>query len=317
MVGVVYSVNIEEAINLYGLVDFKYIIAAFLAVTLNRFIMAYKWNILLKANDVHISFSRAVKIYYISSVIGILLPATIGGDIVRVFYAAKSNNKKSKIMASIIVERLLGFFILFIISFMGILYFLAFVHIDLSINLINLSVVLFTVILFTTGFFIFSFSRYFVRITDFFLNLFSRVKFIKKCSPGLLKIRNAYLVYRNKPKSVIKFSLLTILEIATVILWCYFSIEALNTDISFIYLTAIIPLIQLLVRLPISLDGFGINEASYVYFLSAIGLPSFLGLSVGLLIHFITIVGIMPGLYFYFKDNVRSEISKEVQLVNK
>ena len=77
---------------------------------------------------------------------------------------------------------------------------------------------------------------------------------------------------------------------------------------------AFIPINLILIRLPISLDGFGINEGTYVYFLSAIGISEALGFSLGLINHFITILAIIPGGIFWAIFKHENEI-KRLELI--
>ncbi len=58
-------------------------------------------------------------------------------------------------------------------------------------------------------------------------------------------------------------------------------------------------------RLPISLDGFGIREGAYVYFPGLVGISKTIAFSVGFINHIVSIIGILPGGIFYANSNLK------------
>ncbi|HSL85951.1 MAG TPA: lysylphosphatidylglycerol synthase transmembrane domain-containing protein, partial [Bacteroidales bacterium] len=91
-----------------------YLLAALLVGFGDRFLMAYKWNILLQAKSIHIPLLRVTAIYLISSFLGLFLPATVGGDAIRAYAVSKGGQKGRDIVSSIVVERLFGILALLI-----------------------------------------------------------------------------------------------------------------------------------------------------------------------------------------------------------
>ena len=142
-----------------------------------------------------------------------------------------------------------------------------------------------------------------------FINRFSNKKFFWRVIPKIEKLIDSYIYYKKHKKVLIYVMVLTLAEIFLVVLWSYVIALSLNIGISLTYFAAFIPIVLFLIRLPISLDGFGINEGTYVYFLGLIGVAETLAFSVGLINHFITIAAILPGGVFYAFDKGKVSIS--------
>ena len=119
----IYWIDFKNFINSIKNANYLYILIAVIIVTINRCIMAYKWNLLLKVKNINISFFEVTKIYYISNFLGLYLPPTIGADIVRAYYINKKKYQLSDILSSIVVERIIGFLVLLLFAVIGGIFF--------------------------------------------------------------------------------------------------------------------------------------------------------------------------------------------------
>ena len=75
---------------------------------LDRFSMAYKWNILLRARDCWISNWAAFRVYLASGFVGYVIPTSVGGDVFRAARLSLAGRSVSKVSATIVLERVLG-----------------------------------------------------------------------------------------------------------------------------------------------------------------------------------------------------------------
>lgn len=291
--------DVEQLKNSLLNANYLYLFLAVIIITIDRIVMGLKWKILLKVKQINISVFEATKIYYIANFLGLFLPPTIGTDLVRAYYIPKDKGSVQDILASIIVERYLGFLGIFFAALIGCIYFIEYVDYKSFNNLFMAALAL--VIISAVGFII-SFN---VKLIDWLKNIFKPLKgkkIFKKILPSLHKLVNSYSYYRNHKTVLIISMLLTFFEIFLVILWSYVVAIGLNIDVSLTYFIAFVPIVLFLVRLPITIDGFGINEGSYVYFLSLVGISEAISFSVGFINHIITIIGILPGGLFYAMD---------------
>ena len=75
--------------------------------------------------------------------------------------------------------------------------------------------------------------------------------------------------------------------------------RSFGIEVSFLHLLVIITLISVITMIPVSLNGLGVREASYVLFFQSIGVPEGIALSVSLLFFFlVTISSLIGGLFW-------------------
>jgi len=111
------------------------------------------------------------------------------------------------------------------------------------------------------------------------------------------KLLSAFYSFRAHKGLLGLFTVLTGIEILILVLISYTAAWALRIDVPFLYFLAVVPLIQFLIRLPISIQVLGIQEGLYVYMFLAAGFPKSDGLSVSFLLRIVEILLIfLPGL---------------------
>ena len=74
----------------------------------DRWVMAVKWRILLRARGVDCRLGRVFRLYYVSSFVGSFLPFGVAGDITRGAWMFRDGHQVREVASSIVVERVLG-----------------------------------------------------------------------------------------------------------------------------------------------------------------------------------------------------------------
>jgi uncharacterized protein (TIRG00374 family) len=286
-------INISDMVSLLKNVNPYYFILLLLLITLDRIFMAYKWYLLLRTKDMDISLFTAIKTYYIGTFIGIFLPTTVGGDIVRVIKLHSEKRRGTDVLSSVIVERMLGFIASAILAPIAALFLISYFKLNIWRFLGIAAIVLFTFTL--------------LMLIPFSEFIYRRIDKSKKLSQNRLlsKFKDLYLSYvqyKNNKSTLALFLGLSVLEQAAPIIGNYLACRALNLSIPFIYFLLIIPLVQLISRIPISFEGIGVNEGLLVYFFSLLALSKTGAFTIGLLGHIAIIIATLPALFFYIKD---------------
>jgi glycosyltransferase 2 family protein len=307
----IYWIDFGAFISAVGNANYLYICLAIVLVAINRCVMAYKWNMLLKLKGISISFVEATRIYYISNFLGMYLPPTIGGDLVRAYYIRKKKYQMSDILASIVVERIFGFLVLLLFAVLGALS-LYFVFFESRVELRTaLSILLFI----SMGSLLIVITFLNKTISSKVLSFLGRHRsatIVERFANKVAQLYLSFLLYKNSKVILLLFSVLTGLEVFIYILRTYVVVHALHIDIPFSYLFSFVPIIMTLIRLPISFNGFGINEGGFVYFLSLAGIAKSIGFSVGLIDHLIVMIAILPGgILYLFEHGIRGQKEKE------
>jgi glycosyltransferase 2 family protein len=86
----------------------SYLIAAVGLYFLVQTVSAYRWYLLLKPLDIEISFLRILGLYYLGMYFNFFLPSAIGGDVVKVYYLHKETGRLSASTASVFLDRDIG-----------------------------------------------------------------------------------------------------------------------------------------------------------------------------------------------------------------
>ncbi len=297
IVGLIYFLDFNSLGSAAKEIDFYYLVLAFFMVIGNRILMPIKWNLLLKARGIQLSSWQAIRIYTIASFLGLVLPPTLGADSIRGFYLKKAGIDLSDAVASIVIERVLGLVVLLIFAVVGfaLLFGLLrdgqFQAFGIASFLVALSVAMLVVLYL-------SFTQHFQRYVTHFSARLQSTR-LNKLARGVDSFVKAYQEYRHKKRVLIVFCGLTALELTLVIIRSYIIALSLGITLSVTTYFAFLPLVTLLNRMPISFDGFGINEALFIYFLGLFGVIAEKGFLIGLINHILFIFGVMPGGIFY------------------
>lgn len=286
-------INISDMFSLLKSVNLYYFILLLALVTVDRIFMAYKWHLLLKVKDKSISLFSAIKTYYIGTLAGFFLPTTVGGDMVRVLKLRSEKKSGTDVLTSVIMERMLGFIASAILAPIAALFLISFLELDVWRFLWIAGAFLFFFIVLI----VLSFSGFIVRKIDKSKKLSGNI-FLGKFK----KLYLSYAEYKNHKGLLAIFLILSILEQIMPVIGTYLACRALNLSVPFVYFLLIIPLVQLVSRIPISFEGIGVNEGLLVYFFALLGLSTTGAFTIGLLGHIALIIAALPALYFYIKD---------------
>ena len=290
---IISKVNLGEITNIIASAKIHFLLIGILWLLLDRVLMSYRWNILLMAKNIRIPFPQIVKIYFVGTFSGNFLPSSIAPDAVRAYFASKYDSKTSDILSSVIVDRILGLFSLGVLAIFSLL----FVYRERGeINLKSLSVIL--GIFFLIALLIFS-ERVFKimpasKLRQYMTN--AEGGFIWK---NIVKIDNSCNEYKNYNRVIQRALFLSFVIHVLSILAVYVLSLSINLEVSLIHLFLFVPLINILIMLPISIGGIGVQEGAFIYFFSKIGISSHGALTVALLFRALTVVGSLPGGVFY------------------
>jgi len=79
-----------------------------------------RWDLLLRGSGERVPFGRLAVLNWIGNFFSLLLPTTVGGDLVRMYELSKNLRERAKAAASVFLDRVLGFAALAILALGGI-----------------------------------------------------------------------------------------------------------------------------------------------------------------------------------------------------
>jgi uncharacterized protein (TIRG00374 family) len=269
----------------------------------DRALMAFKWNLLTQVKGMSISLWQSLRIYLISNFVGIFLPTGVGGDIYRVYYTSARQGRTQDVVASVVVERFVGIVASAAFALLGLLLMALFgVGLHRSFNLIAI----------TSGFLIVALLAFWVSsrtlMVEVLQSLLSTNKsswLLKKC----LLCHEAYSEYRQYKGLLLVFFCLSLFEQGFFALANYGGAKAIGMDVKFIYFIGIIPLCQILMRIPISINAIGVQEGLYALLFTQMSVSVTEAVFLALLVRVGHWLVVLPGAIFYLMDRNTSRLS--------
>jgi uncharacterized protein (TIRG00374 family) len=267
LVVVILNVDLAEVARLIRGVEPFYFGLCLALLFLDRFLMAYKWNLLLRAKAIELSFWEAFRIYLVSNYIGLFLPTGVGGDIYRVYHTSRRAGRTEDIAASVILERMMGVVANVALAAVGLIVVLQFEDTELFGHWGTVSIIAFLLCVLAAAW---------LSMQDFSLSLVRAIRgrWDFSLTRKLLQCQESYLDYRAERRLLAIFFAWTIFEQATLALSNYFAARAIGIEIALLYFLAIIPICRIVIRIPISINAIGVQEGMYVLFFSRMGVST-------------------------------------------
>ena len=240
----------------------EYLLLALFVLTVDRFLMSYKWLVLLKSRGLHLPLVRGVQIYCSAMVWGMFLPATVGADAVRGYMTSRRGLDGYEVFASIAVERLVGFLASLLFGLIGLAILGGIGAYDERFGTVWW--VGAATLLGATAALSVSFSN---TLFDRALRLLPRAVRDSAIVRKLKHFHGIYARYGDQHGVMVAFFVLTLLEQCFVIAGMWFIALALGIQVSLLFMAAVVPLAMLLTRLPVSIDGIGVFEGVLILLL--------------------------------------------------
>ena len=275
------------------------LLGALIIMLLNVTVSAYTWQFMLKLHGVHFSFSKLHRYYFTAVFFNNFLPTSIGGDGYRIYKTFGNPRSNSSSVIAVVMERLTG-----IIALLAIGYFCSFIvfHVhgdDLSGTLMTLGTAGIAMTVVAALFFI-------------FLQGYQRLKRWKS-KPRLLQIVLEHgMDYLRQPAASAYVMLISLYfhvqnSMAFYLLLRY----GAGVDISIPEVFVVLTLVTLVGVLPISINGLGVVDATFVVLLATYGVDNDSALAVMLIGRILLIPISLIGAGFYLFD--RKGLPKQVQ----
>lgn len=269
--------DLGKTIEIAKEADIVYLIAALACVFVIYGFLLLRWSVIIRALDLHLSKKEVTRWFLIGTFFNFVLPTSTGGDVVKVIGLCKHTHDKAKLVASAVLDRILGFISITIVALVS--YFVARKIADEKF-LFNGIIILFLV---SWGGFLFLLNE---RLYSFACGIFNKLTVIKE---KLLKLHQAFALIKGRLPSI--FLVLVISSVGQILLGVSYFLTAkgFHQDVDLIYCIAFAPLICVASSLP-SIGGLGFRENATVLLFMKIGLTRPAAVSISLLNLFYMIV---------------------------
>lgn len=238
------------------------LLIALVFILISRVFVATRWHILLRTGRVAIPYPRTAALTFTGMFASNFLPTTIGGDVVRLAGAMQMGYDRAVSLASIAADRLIGM--------LGMVFALPF-GLPQALSVIGQSGAQAAVL-----------PALFGRARDFAGRTF-----------------RSFSTWLNQPLALLAALGCTWAHMLCTFAALYILIEGLGAHVSFWLIGGLWSVTYFVTLVPISINGYGVQELSLTYLLSsAAGLGATLSLTVAILIRVLYMLASLPGAAF-------------------
>lgn len=268
-----------------------YFSIAVILFAFNYLLGMFRWNVLLKAAGVIVPFSRVVVSYLMGLAVNLFIPSTVGGDLARsIDLSVYSSNSKAKLLATVMLDRISGYIAVVAVAFASI--FLGFQYVDKPV-LISFTII----VLVLVAIILVLFNRKVARLVQ---TIFGRFHSIKSALVNFDE--SIHLFLREAKKRALVFTLFVALVIQIIsVLTGYFIAESLGFHIDILYFFIILPIINAISMIPLTMLGLGSRDVSSVYFFGRVGYPATYAETMSLIVFFMFVLtGVIGAIVYVF-----------------
>jgi len=252
-----YHVDWKKLALEIGTLEVWKIAAAFLILAVQLPISTFKWQKALDVHELRLSFPFLQKVLCIAFFFNNFLPTSIGGDAYRVFRTLPKDGMKSRALSAIVLERLLGLAALIAIGCLGGLLVLGqhettIVTYYLSACTIGGAILALLVVLLRKG------------LLHSLQERLGRIEKLKAFAQNFSYIKRGY-------RELLDIALVSLIFQVQAVLTIYLLFSAAGISIGMSECALIAAISALVGILPISINGIGVLEGSFVFVASELG----------------------------------------------
>jgi uncharacterized membrane protein YbhN (UPF0104 family) len=235
-------------------------------------ISAWRWQILARPFGFERSVGQLLNYYFIGMYFNLLLPTSVGGDVVRAWYLDGGAGQRALAFVAVFVDRFSGLLVLLCFGCVGVLvspaglpsWIPAFVWATTAAAVLTIAV---ASCLAGRG---------------------------QRLAGRFAKVRLALGVLRS-PRVFAGSTLLSLGVQAGNIILVWLVGLALGAEVPFGYYWVVVPMVTLLTMLPVSVNGMGVRENAMVVFLAPLGVPDSTATPLALLWFLVFLVASLAG----------------------
>lgn len=264
----------ELVLNALGQADYRWLIFAVVLFTITQAFLSLRWVILLRANEITISIPQAIRLTFLGMFYNNFMPGSVGGDILKAWYATHHCPADRKIHAamSVFFDRIFGLTGTLILGSIAAISLKDGFSLSLKGHEIDVKqIIIWFIVIISTSAIIIASKR--IRRFLFISNLLKMLPFQKK----LQEIEKGIRIYRNRPGYLALALMVTFCVQTLAITSVWLMTIALDLKgISLLHCITIMPIVWVIsATLPVP-GGLGVIENLMVpFFIAAADVTAF------------------------------------------
>ena len=292
------KVTPSQIANMFSKANPVLCIFAFIFLVLSNFICAYRWKMLASVLGFERRFSEYSKYYFMGLFFNLFLPSTIGGDFSRTYYLAQDKSRYKKALATVLADRFIGLSILFLFASCGLIFAVNNSSFPATYKLV--------IVILTMG--IFGVVPFIPKIVNLFFKKENYITHVFNASSLSVYWQNNKLIAQSLIWSAI---LQTVVVVCHVLIGYSMGLFQIPIWYYFIFY----PIVAVLAFVVPSINGIGVREWAYAYFLGLVGVTYVNGITYAFIwLTLNTLTSLVGGLVYMFGDfKIDSNILNSIQ----
>jgi uncharacterized protein (TIRG00374 family) len=244
---------------------------------------AWRWGVLLEAQGLHFPLRRLTSSFFVATFFNNFLPSNIGGDVIRIADTAPAAGSRTLATTVVLIDRGMGLLGLVLIAAVGATLTVRFRPIDLgpvSPSLLWIGFGLATVLAAPALLNPKAFTRLLQPL---------RVLHAAWIDARLARLTDALMRFRETPAALGTCFAGAVVVQAVLVAFYLAVARSMRIPVGFAELALVVPISFIVQMLPVSMNGFGVREATFAFYFTRFGLP----LESGLLVSFVGAAVIM------------------------
>ena len=228
---------------------------------------AWRWNLLLAAQRVSVSGWTLVSSFLVATFFNSFLPSNIGGDVIRIRDTTQPAGSIGRATAIVVIDRAMGLLgLLLVAAVSGSLAVIGMAGPALPVNLPWLWLAFVA----ATGAFLIL-----LLAPQTILTVLGYVRFLNRDAivTRARKLVDMMRAFRAQPLALVSCFAGALVAQAVLVAFYVAIARSLEIPISPLHLAVVVPMSFVVQLLPVSVNGFGVREATFTYYFAALHLP--------------------------------------------
>lgn len=269
---------------------------------------AIKWGVLLRAQNIRAPWHIMIQYTFVGVFFNNFLPANVGGDVMRGYGLSEYIQRRADAAVSVVVDRLIG--IMALTSMAAVSAVVAFAQRAVAVESLRAiaGIAVVTTAALAGGFALVLSRRLRLRIKL----VMERFSLLEPLVPIYEQLSMAIGAYRHRGDA------LALAFGVALVTWVFSNFaqwvlaESLGGGLPLLYIFLLNPLIGLVLLIPISIGGLGVNQNAFEFFYGLVGIRAPLAVSVSLLLQVTIYATSLPGGVLWWRQRRATQVTAQM-----
>ena len=289
--------GMERFAGLWLTVDWGLVVLSIMVAFVQNLVSVMKWRVVVVAKRLKGTVFQLLEYLYVGRLYNLILPTSMGGDVIRVYRLGKINSNMERAAASVFVDRFTGMILLLLLA--GVVVMISFRGSG-ELFILSLLFVFGVALVLGWG----AVDHRFARVLERFSEKVDS-KLFKKVGEKFHAFQVSIRDLRRNRKFFTGILIYSLLFYCFAVMNVWTSALAFDWEVELVDMIVAVPLIMLVMNLPVSIGGLGLMEASYTVGFELLGYSAELGLTTALLMRAKTLIDALVGGAFELSSSVR------------